>query len=194
MHEHAAHTEALLGVDSQESSDQALGLLGDVFLHVIASLQDLLVEVLHIVCLEGHSAEEEGEKDDASAPQVGLEAPVSLVLDDLGGDVGGSATLLEHHLAALNSLRDTKIGDLDSAFAIKEDVVQFDISMEDRLSVNVTDTFNDLFKQDFSERLLALLSLTDKVKEITSSTKLHNEHDMALSFKCLVQLDHRFVS
>ena len=66
--------------------------------------------------------------------------------------------------------------------------------MEDRLSVNVTDTFNDLFKQDFSERLFTLLPLTDKVKKITSSTKLHNEHDMALSFKCLVQLDHRFVS
>lgn len=59
--------------------------------------------------------------------------------------------------------------------------------------MDVSNTFNDLFEEDFGEWLIALLPLSHKVEEITSRAELHDEHDMPLRLKSLVQLHDRLM-
>ena len=62
--------------------------------------------------------------------------------------------------------------------------------MQNGLRVDVANAFNDLPEENFSQWLLALLTLAYKVKEVTTCTELHNKHDMALGLKCFVELDN----
>ena len=91
------------------------------------------MQILHIISFERDSAEQEGKQDHTCAPQVSLESLVALVSDDLWGNVCRRSTLLEHKFALFDGLGDAEVSDLDVALSIKQNVVQFDISVQDLL-------------------------------------------------------------
>ena len=163
MHQDFLHAESSFRICAEKASDQVLSLLANILLHVVARLQDLLVQVFHVVCLEGHCAEKKSEQDYACTPQIGFKAFVPLVFDNFWGNVSRSARLLEHDFSALNSFWDSKICNFHITLAIKKDVVKLDISMQDRLWVDVADSFDDLLEKNFGERLVTLFTLAHEV-------------------------------
>ena len=151
------------------------------------------MQVLHIVGLERDGTEEEGKQDDTRAPQVSLESLVALVPDDLGSNIGWCTTLLEHEFALFDRLRDAKVSNLDVTLSIQKDVVQFDVSVQDFLRVNVADSFYNLLEEHLGQWLIQLLPLSHEVQQIASCAELHDEHDVPSRLESLIQLDDRVV-
>ena len=190
MFEDATYAQSLLRVHAKQPPDQVFGVFRDFLLHVVLGVEDLLMQVFHVIGFEGYCAKEKSEKDDSCAPQIRPEPPVAFIFNDLWCDVGWSATLFVHDFTRFDGLRDAKIGNFNQAFAVKENIVQFDVPMQDRLRVNVADAFDDLLKKDLGKRLLALFTLPHEVEKITARAQLHDQHDVTLSLECLVQLHH----
>ena len=186
MFENLRDTQALFWIDLQQSSDEVLGLFRDFFLHVVLGLQDLLVEVLHVVSFEWHCSEEESKQNYTCTPEVSLEALVALISDDLWGNVGWCATLLKHGLSLFDRLGDAKISYLDMALAVKQDVVQLDVSVQDLFRVDVANTLYDLLEENLRKRLLKLFPFPHEVEQIAASAQLHHQHDMSPRLESLV--------
>lgn len=91
-------------------------------------------------------ASEQSEKNDATGPNVGWGAMIRLSSDDFGGCImRGAARGFKHFLGCFESSH-TKVGDLDVAVLIKEEIFRFQISMTDVEAVTIVDTMNDLTK------------------------------------------------
>jgi hypothetical protein len=152
------------------------------------------VQLFHVVRLEWDSPVQHGKEYDSRGPEVDTEG-VALVLEDLWGDVGRGTTLLGHaKLTFLALLRNTKVTYLDIALAIEQDVVKFDISMGNVLGMDVAETVNYLLENDFRIRLLQSASLSDVIKKITASAKLHHDDDVLLGFDGLIDFYYMVVS
>ena len=66
--------------------------------------------------------------------------------------------------------RDTKVCDLDIAFAVEKDIVQFDISVGDVLRVDIAKTVDDLAEDLLGKWLLETATFTNIVKKVTTRT------------------------
>lgn len=104
---------------------------------MVFSLDNHLMQLFHIACLEGHGATQHGVEDNAGAPDVGLETPVPLFPQYLWRNVGRRATLFVHEVAWLNELAHAEVGYLDAPCSVEQDIVKFDISVEDSSLVDV---------------------------------------------------------
>jgi len=172
----------------QQALNEVLGLRSDLVFQVVARLHDLLVQVLHVICFERHRSVQHREQNDSRAPQISFEAPVAFVSNDLGRDVGGRTALLVHGFVFLDGLADAEVSNLDVALTVEQDVVEFDVSVEDSLRVDVANTLDDLFEEDLRSEFVQLFAFTHKVKHVATSAKLHHQHDVSASFESLVQL------
>ena len=54
--------------------------------------------------------------------------------------------------------------------------------------MDVSNAFDDLFEEDFGERLVALFPLSHEVQKIAARAQLHNQHNVPLGFERLVEL------
>ena len=73
-----------------------------------------------------------------------------------------------HDVSLLDELADSEICNLDVAIAIEEDVIELDISVEDSLFVDITESFDDLPEDHSSDILIQLLPFADVVEEVTT--------------------------
>ena len=89
------------------------------------------MKILHIVCFKWNSSSQECIQDNTSRPQISLESLVSLIFDDLRGNVSRSSTLLLHDLSLFDDLGNSKICYLHLALSIEKNVVQLDIPVQD---------------------------------------------------------------
>ena len=144
------------------------------------------MEIFHVISLERHCSEEESKQNNACTPEVSLEALVALISDDLWGNVGRCATLLKHGLSLFDRLGDAEIGYLDMALAVKQDVVQLDVSVQDLFRVDVANTLYDLLEENLCKRLLELFPFPHEVEQVTSSAQLHHQHDMSPRLEGLI--------
>jgi hypothetical protein len=78
-----------------------------------------------------------------------------------------------HNIPRFDQLTDSKISNFDVSLSIKQDIVKLDISVQNPLLMDVTETFNELLENDFRRDLIQLLSLSNIVKQISTSTELH---------------------
>lgn len=100
---------------------------------------------MHICCLERNSSVKHSIEYYSSAPDIRLEAFIALTSEDFRGNVCWSTTLLSLvRVSILNNLADSKIADLDISFRSKQNVVEFDVSVQDTLRVHILKTKNDL--------------------------------------------------
>lgn len=131
----------------QDALQQGESILADLLFFVRRlSLQDILVQLGHIAGFKGHSAEKHGVENDSSGPDIRCEALVTLILEDFGRDVGRSPALLRHSLTGCHQLGHSKIADLHIALACQQDVVQFDVPVQDVLSMAICQARHDLFE------------------------------------------------
>ncbi len=88
------------------------------------------MKLLHSLSLEWYSTIKHSEKNNSSAPQIDIKT-IASVSQYFRCYISWRATLFSHNLIRLNLPRDSKVGNFDISLAIKQDVVQFDISVKD---------------------------------------------------------------
>ena len=89
------------------------------------------MEIGHAGGFEGHRAADHRKEQHSQTPEVHCEALVPLVRHYFRSYVRRSAALVLHHLVRPNYLANSEIAYFDSEIAINEDVVQFDVSVDD---------------------------------------------------------------
>lgn len=94
-------------------------------------VEDLLLELNHVCCLEGHSSVEHSIQDYSCTPNIRLEPFVSLASEHLRSNVCRCATLLSlGGILVWDKLADSEIADLDISFGSKKDVIELYVSVE----------------------------------------------------------------
>lgn len=98
---------------------------------------DALVGRVGVFGLEGRNAEIQSVEDDANAPDIDLEM-IAATIKHLWRDVVGGATDCPFTLIGeLQFGGQSKISYLDVEFAVDKDVAEFEVAVDDALSVNV---------------------------------------------------------
>lgn len=119
MGEDLGHGQTGLWLELYHSSDQSLGLCTQLAREVKLSLQNELVEVFQVTCLERYSSAEHGKEQYTQRPYINKEPFVPLINDDLGGEISWGSALLLDHLALLYYFGNTEIANLYSLFAVQ---------------------------------------------------------------------------
>jgi len=83
-------------------------------------------------------------------------------------------------LSLLDDLGDAKVADLDSLFAVKEDVIELDVSVDHRPAVDVGQAVDDLLEDELRIRLLQLPFPLDQPQQVSASRILH-DHEQVLA-------------
>ena len=94
------------------------------------------------------------------------------------------------NLSLLYDLGHTKIANLDSFLAIKENIVQLNISMNDRSAVNVCQSISDLLKDEFGIALLKLSFSFDQSEEVATTGIFHDHEQVLAALEDLEESDH----
>jgi len=186
--------EARLTISIKERRDKVFGWLTNLVFQVVLGVEDLQVQIFHVICLEGHCSIEHGEEHHASRPQVCLEALVALVSDNFWSYVSRSSTLLKHDLSGLHLLADSKVANFHISLTVQQNVVQLNVTVQNSLRMNVANALDNLLENYLGSHLVQLLALTHEVEQIAASTQLHYEQNVSRSLKSLVQFYHRRVA
>jgi len=140
------------------------------------------MKLIHARSFEWNCTVKHGKQNNSCAPQVDAKAVSVLVFEDLGSNICRCSALLFHLGSRYTLLADTKVCNLDRTLAVKQDVIQLDVSVANMLRMNILETINNLFEYLFSIWLLESSSLSDIIKQITSCTELHDNNNV---FLCL---------
>jgi len=109
--------------------------------------EDLLLEFNHICSLKWHRSIKHGVEYYSCAPNIRLESFIALPSKDLRSNIGRSTALFSLLLTCtLDQFTDSKVTYLDVTFRSQQDIVEFDVSVEDILRVHVLKAFDDLFE------------------------------------------------
>ena len=85
------------------------------------------------------------------------------------------------------TVRESKICDYNIAVAVKEEVFEFEIPMDNFLLMNVPDTRDELGKEFCSILLLEVPVGQDVVKELATRGVLENDANVLVSFDDVVE-------
>lgn len=100
---------------------------------------DFIVEFLHIVGFEWHDSEGEEVQQNAQGPDVTFEGNFAFCLYDFRGQIGRSPASVEDFLALFDQVRNPEVADFRFEVRVEEDVVQFDVPVDDLVLVKVVD-------------------------------------------------------
>ena len=79
---------------------------------------------------------------------------------------------------------DAEVADLDVALPIEQDVVEFDVSVNDSYRVHVGNALHDLLEQVFGILLGQLSSFAHVVEEVAARAQLHDDQVVLGSLEC----------
>ena len=88
-------------VQPNHALDYLLGVVTELHWESEIAFENQFMQVLQVLCLEGHGAAEHGVKENTKGPNVNEKPLVTLVYDDLWSQVGRCATLLLDYLSLL---------------------------------------------------------------------------------------------
>ena len=108
---------------------------------------------------ERHYAIQHCVKDHTTRPDVDTETFITPVPENLRCYVGWRAALLRHDLASLDDLADAEVADFDLTARTEQDVVQFDVAVQDSFRVAVIETADDLLEHALRDLLFELAAL-----------------------------------
>ena len=170
-----ADSESGFGIRVEEALEEVAGFQRYIILQLIISLHDYLLQLTHIIGLKRHRPIKHCKQHNATAPNIDCKPIVSLVPQYLGSDVGRRATLLSHFLTLFDNFTDTKVADFDHARRIQQNIVKFDVPMQDALSVAVGEAFYYLLKQALRHILLQPPTPPHIVQQISASAHLYHK-------------------
>ena len=81
----------------------------------------------------------------------------------------------QSQLTVICPLRDTEISDFDHSLCVDQDIISFDVSMNDPLSVKVAKALNNLTQKCGSQGLLERTPLLDETRD-TSTRDVFDEN------------------
>ena len=136
----------------------------DVLREVICVHSDSLVGCLDVRCLEGGLTDNQSVDYDSDRPDVDLVRVTLLALEHFWGDIvrstadGTLALSIELELGG-----ETKITDLNLHLVVKEEITEFEISMDDAMTMQVLDGSANLVDIALDFKLVQTLTSSQKL-------------------------------
>lgn len=184
------NSDAVLGFLSKHLRDQVPSGLRQVGREGNLLGEDGLVEFGEVGALVGNGSADHGVEEDPEGPDVDAEATVSLISNNLRGQVGGGSALLLDELSLLHDPGDAEVAYLDSIFAVEEDVVELDVPVEHRPAVAVAQAEDYLLQQASSVLFGQLLVLLHVLKQVTATSILSHHQEVLWALKAFEQPDY----
>ena len=113
MCEDLARIQPLGRVFLEEAIQHIACLLRYAVLELVVCPDYHFLQLVHVVCSEGHYSVEHGVKNDPCGPNIDSEALIASIFKDFWRNVRRCATLLSQDLTSPNDLADTEIADFD---------------------------------------------------------------------------------
>lgn len=154
------------------------------------TFQDELMQLFKRLRFERHCPIEHRVEQHSKGPHVHEESFVALVDDDLWCEVSRRAALLLDNLTFLDDLRHSEVANLDSFLAVKQNIVELDVSMDNRAAMDVRQSVEYLFENELAIALLQRPALFNQSQQVAAARILHDHQEVLLRFKDLEQSDH----
>jgi len=132
------------------------------------------VQVFKILSFEGYRTAQHGIQKHTQGPYVHEESLIALIYYDFRCEICRSTTLLLNHLAFLYDLGDTEVTYLNALLAVKQDIVELNVSMYYRSAVNMCQGIGYLFEDEFCIRFLKSPLALDKSEEVPTASIFHD--------------------
>jgi hypothetical protein len=150
------------------------GLLPDELVHL---------QVVIAASVEGREADDHFVGQDAESPPVDGEA-VTLLIEDLGSQVLGSAAEGVGLGVVLEDLGEAEVSETDVAVFVHEDVLWLQVSVDDVLLVQMPDGQSHLGRVELGSVLVKPRAISQMHKQLTSPHEPHHKEYL------LVRLEH----
>ncbi len=150
VQEDFSETKPRAGTGAQQAFEQVDGFQTEELGEVDLSVDDLLVQLLDVLVVEGQAADEHVVERHACAPQVGLFWFVVLTRDHLVSRLYFGRRVARRPTGRLKSrfflvdVPQAEVDELDVAFGVDQDVLRLDVSVDDACRVEVLDGGKDL--------------------------------------------------
>ena len=181
-------SQTLFRVLLKHPHHQVPRFFADCVLELDGRVKDHFVQIAHLIRLEGYIPVQHGIKADSGRPYIDWVSLVAEFPHNLRSNVSGCSALLEENLIVNDFAGDTEVCDLYVTVAIKQDVVQFNVSVDDPVVVQVCNALHDLLEHEFGVLLAELPALADVIEEVAARAELHNNQMVLISIEGLEEL------
>jgi hypothetical protein len=131
------HSEPLLRVRVENSSDQVLALAAQELGQSVVGTHDFFVEIGGLGVFERQVATDHGVENHATAPDVGLESVVAFASNHFGSSITGRpAGSLESGIGFVH-VAEAEVDDLESEVVVEQQVLRLEVSVADSTLVDV---------------------------------------------------------
>lgn len=147
MVQHLRDANTILRVENEHLCDKVLHIIAYcVYREFKVSLEDQLVQVSDVVCLERHCPLDHCVQEDSQTPYIGTEALISLIVNNLRGQISRRSTLLIDCITFFDDSTYSEVTQLDATFAIHQHIIQLDVTMQHAATMAVTKGVKDLLE------------------------------------------------
>ena len=153
----------------------------DIHLHLS------LVKSFHSWCFKRNCSLQHDIQQNSKWPYIHIKVRIFTVSGHFRGQVGRCSALLLYNFVLSNESWNPEVTEFDSTFAIKKDIVQLNISMQNRPAVTVGNPLRYLLENVLGLIFWQGVRLPHQMVQITASGILHNHHNMLFVLKNLEQ-------
>ena len=171
-------TSSVFGVGDEHEREEIPGLGGYIVRERQWGVDDIFVQQVNVVSvgvgrviIEGEVAGKHGVEDDAATPNVHGGSDIHAVGDDkFRGGITRRPTTCLHELIGLvfEPIGETEVRDYHVPVSVKEEVFEFEVTVDNLLLVNVPDARDELAKEFARILLLQIAVGEDMVEEFTA--------------------------
>ena len=86
--------------------------------------------------------------------------------------------MLLNRLILGDQATDTEVANLDAPLMVHEDVIEFDISVQDAAAMTMSDTMHNLLENALRSLLIQVLPLLNILKQVATIRILHYKQEM----------------
>ena len=137
MRKNLARIQPLCWVFLKEASKHVASLLRDAVLKLVICPDDHFLQFIHVVCSEGNYSVEHGVQNDPCRPYIDAEALIASIFKDLWRNVRRCTTLFSQDFTSSDDFADTKVADFDFTVGRKQNIVQFNVPVENAFRVAI---------------------------------------------------------
>ena len=189
------------GDGAETLEDVLVDLLMVMMMMMLMMMLMMMMMMMRMVDLAGHSlpvgergsAREKLEDEDAKRPNVGS-LVVGLVGDDLRRHVLRGPTERPSPLLPDQLLGETKVGELDVAGGVEEQVLRLEISIDDASGVEVVEGKDDAGDIEGGGLVREPPTVPQQRPKLTSEARLHQHVQVFWAVECLVHFDYERAS
>ena len=190
---------AELRVRYEHLAEEVASLGGDVVWEGELGAQDILVEEVDVVSfricgivVEWEIAGQHRIQNNATGPDVDCRADVEALADDeLGSCITGAAAAGLHQVIGpmLETVGEPKVGDDHVPVSIEEEVLEFEVTMDDLFLMKVPDGRNELSKQLASVTFFEVAVGEDVIEELAAGGIFEDDADVFVGFNDIVEMN-----